>query len=89
MSSAHPTTDHDEIRQWAEKQGGRPARVRGTGGKNDPGMIRIEFRDPDDHLEEISWEDWFKDFEDNKLALLHTEDTRFAKLISRDNAEKK
>ena len=28
---AQVTTDHDEIRKWAEARGGRPAAVRSTG----------------------------------------------------------
>ena len=41
MASARPITDHDEIREWAEDRGARPACVKGTGGKNDTGMIRL------------------------------------------------
>src|SRR5687767_1563405 len=50
------TTDHKEIQRWAEARGGRPATVRGTGGKNDAGLLRIDFNEPDDRLEEITWE---------------------------------
>ena len=45
MAEAKFTTDHDEIREWAEARGGRPAAVRKTHGKDDPGIIRIEFPD--------------------------------------------
>jgi hypothetical protein len=31
MAQAKVTTDHDEIRKWAEARGGRPAAVRSTG----------------------------------------------------------
>jgi len=27
------TTDHDEIRRWVEARGGKPATVKGTGGR--------------------------------------------------------
>jgi hypothetical protein len=40
MASAHAITDHDEIREWAEQRGARPACVTGTGRKGDTGMIR-------------------------------------------------
>ncbi len=39
------TIDHDEIRGWAEARGGKPACVRGTGGRggrSDVGMIRLD-----------------------------------------------
>lgn len=87
------TTNHDEIRKWAESRGGKPACVKGTGGKRDPGMIRLEFPGArnanDDKLEPISWEEWFNAFDENKLALLYQETTRdgeesrFNKLVSR------
>jgi hypothetical protein len=83
------TTDHDEIRRWAEARGGRPADVEGTGSNGDPGILRIEFRDDTDNLEEIDWDAWFEAFEANNLAFLYQETTkdggesRFFKLVSR------
>lgn len=85
MSSAEPITDHDEIRKWVEKNKGRPAAVKGTGKGKDPGILRIDFQEPDEGLEEIEWDVWFEAFEKNKLALLRSEDTRFNKLVSREN----
>ena len=41
--SSKTTTDHEEIRRWVEARGGRPACVRGTGGRGDTGMLRIDF----------------------------------------------
>lgn len=92
MTSAKPTTDHDRIRKWAEERGGHPARVHGTGGEGDVGMIRIDFPgySGEDSLEPISWEEFFEKFEEKRLALLHEEGTRngepsrFNKLVSRD-----
>ena len=83
MSSAHPVTDHDEIRKWAEKHGGRPSKV-DTGGKG--GILRLDFQKKDDKLTEISWEEFFQIFEDGKLAMLLPEgkDSTFNKLVSRD-----
>jgi hypothetical protein len=95
MASAQPVTDHARIRQWAEARGARPACVRGTGGKRDIGMIRLDFPgfSGGDSLEEISWDEWFKAFEDNRLALLIQEETadgqksNFNKLVSRETAD--
>lgn len=100
MASTKTTTDHDEIRQWAESRGGKPARVVGTGGRkgpDDPGMIRIDFPgwSGEGSLEEIDWETWFRAFDNNELALLHEpgerdgNPSRFNKLIGRDTAEKR
>src|SRR5256885_6336112 len=33
------TTDHEEIREWAEQRGARPSCVRGTGGRGDTGVL--------------------------------------------------
>ena len=88
MSQGKTTTDHDEIRRWAEARGGRPAHVRKTGGKDDPGILRLDFGEPDESLEEISWEAFFETFEENDLALLYQDekDSRFNKLVHRHGA---
>ena len=90
MAEAKTTTDHDEIRRWVESRGGRPAAVRETGGGDDPGILRIDFTDEpggddDDRLEEISWDEFFRAFEENDLAFLYQEegDSRFNKLVRR------
>ena len=90
------TTDHKTIREWAEARGGKPARVKGTGGKNDVGILRIDFPgySGEDSLEEISWDDFFKKFEESELALVYQERTaggersNFNKLVSRHSVEK-
>jgi hypothetical protein len=52
MQTSRTTTDHEEIRRWAEERGGRPA----TGGE--PGVLRFDVNEPEDSLEEISWDDF-------------------------------
>jgi len=97
MPSAHPLTDHTEIRQWAETRQARPACVKGTGGHGDPGMIRLDFPgfSGEESLAPISWDEWFKAFEANGLALLVQDETasgqqsHFNKLVSRDTANAK
>ena len=97
-SSAHKSrilTDHEEIRQWAEARGGRPAHVKRTGGGDDVGMIRIDFPgySGEESLEPISWEQWFEKFEEKDLALVVEnqppggDKARFNKLVSRHNAK--
>jgi hypothetical protein len=84
-------TDHDEIRKWDEERGGTPARVQGTGGGDDVGMIRIDFPgySGEQSLEPISWEEWFDKFEERNLALVvenqspEGDKSRFNKLVSR------
>jgi hypothetical protein len=93
---SNTTTDHDQIRRWAEERGGRPACVRGTGGGNDTGIIRIEFpgapNAKDSKLEEIGWDEFFQKFDSNGLALVYEETTtrgarsNFNKLVGRGGA---
>lgn len=93
--SSQVTNDHDEIKRWAEDRGAKPACVRGTGGKGDIGMLRLDFPGYSGHdsLEHISWEDWFEKFDERKLALLYQEETasgeksNFNKLVSRETAD--
>ena len=88
--------DHDEIRRWAEERGAVPARVKGTGGPDDVGILRLhfpEYSQDNEKLEEISWEEFFEEFDRKKLALL-VEDrmpdgrrSNFNKIISRSTIE--
>jgi hypothetical protein len=90
------TTDHDEIKQWVEERGGRPARVKGTETGESGGLLRIDYPGftGEDTLEPITWEEFFQAFDENKLAFLYQEETkdgkesRFSKLINRDSATK-
>ena len=91
--SAQTTIDHDEIRTWAEDHGGKPAAVARTHSDQDVGIIRIMFPDApnSEHgaLTEISWDEFFEEFEGRKLALLYDPDSLFSKIIGRDTAEKR
>lgn len=97
MSQGKVTTDHEEIKKWAEARGGRPARVKRTGGKDDVGIIRIDFPgySGEESLEVISWEEFFEKFDERDLALIYQDKTadgklsRFSKLVSRETAEEK
>jgi hypothetical protein len=80
------TTDHNEIREWAEYRGGKPARVKGTGNDDDPGILRIEFPGygEDENLETISWDEFFKKFDESGLAFLCGGESRFFKFVDRE-----
>ena len=82
---AQTTTDHDAIRKWAEARNGRPARVKGTGDAEDAGLLRLDFGEPEESLEEITWEDFFRTFDESKLAFLYEDEpeNRFNKLVRR------
>ena len=90
MSSSETTTDHDVIREWIEKRGGVPTVVRGTEGEDGEGILRVDFGERDDALDEIPWEAFFETFEDRGLAFLYQDETkdgeesRFFKFIKRE-----
>jgi hypothetical protein len=87
------TTDHDAIRRWVEERGGKPARVKGTGDRDDPGLLRIDFPGYSgaERLEPISWDEFFEKFDERHLAFLFQEKlksgetSRFFKFVRRDD----
>jgi hypothetical protein len=89
--SAKTTTNHETIRRWVEKRGAHPATVKGTT-SDTTGVLRIDFPgySGQDTLKEVSWDDFFKKFDREKLAFLYQEKTasgrtsRFCKLIDRE-----
>lgn len=87
------TTDHETIRKWAESKGGKPAAVDRTHKGGDVGIIRIMFpKNPQSEhqaLVEISWDEFFQEFDKRDLALLYDENSLFSKIIGRDTAERR
>lgn len=85
------TTDHNQIRKWAESRGGHPATVKGTS-RGGAGLLRIDFPGyrGEKSLQEIAWNDFFEKFDDEKLAFLYQDKTstgrtsRFFKLVDRE-----
>jgi hypothetical protein len=95
-AGSHMLTDHEEIQEWAEDRGAVPSCVRGTGGSDDVGMIRLDFPNygnDEQSLQPIEWDEWFEKFDENGLGLLVQEKTaageksNFNKLVKR-TAEK-
>jgi uncharacterized protein involved in high-affinity Fe2+ transport len=96
--SAHETKEtvnHDEIKEWVEKRDGFPATVEGTGTDDEPGILRISYPDYSDeqNLKRISWEAFFKKFDEENLAFLYQEQlasgetSRFSRFIGREGAD--
>jgi hypothetical protein len=91
------TTDHKSIKQWVEERGGSPARVKDTDKGKSSGVLRIDYPGyaGEDSLEPITWDEFFKGFEENNLAFLYQEETkdgsqsRFSKLIERESTKTK
>jgi hypothetical protein len=60
---------------------------------NDVGIIRVMFPDnpksEHDALTEISWDEFFSEFEERQLALLYDPESLFSKIIGRDTVGKR
>jgi hypothetical protein len=88
MSTTERTSDLETIRRWTEERQGRPARVAETADAG--GILRIDFQEPDEGLEEISWETFADIFQKRNLDFLYQERTddgqvsRFHKFVSRE-----
>ncbi len=75
VAASFTTRDHDVIRAWAESRGGTPADVEGTGAGGGAGMLRIEFRNEGDRLEDVGWDAFFATFDDSDVDFLYQERT--------------
>lgn len=88
------STNHKTIKEWTEKRGGKPAKVKGTG-DGDAGVLRVSFPDnsSEEDLQIIPWSEFFEKFDKEKLALIYQEEniegeiSRFSKLVDRDNPD--
>lgn len=89
------TNNHGEIQRWVEERGGSPARVKGTEKGGDAGLLRIDYPGftGKETLESITWEEFFRTFDEHNLTFLYQDKTkdgklsRFSKFIGRDSAE--
>jgi hypothetical protein len=90
---AETTTDHETIRKWAENKRGKPAAVDRTHRGGDVGIIRIMFpqarQSEHESLVEITWDEFFEEFDKRELALVFDEKSMFNKIVGRDTAERR
>jgi len=89
MSITKKTHDHEFIRAWAEDRGGVPAIIRipeyytGT-------VLRIDFGNLTEDVDEITWEQFFDVFESDALDFIYQEeegdeeDSLVFKFVDRD-----
>ncbi len=70
------TTSHEVIRNWAESRGGVPATVEGTEHGDRAGVLRFDFGERTDKLRHITWEEWFRTFDERKLNFIYQEERK-------------
>lgn len=93
---SNTTTDHEVIKRWAEERDAHPAEVKGTSGSDEIGVLRLDFEEPgkgpEERLHEISWDEFFKKFDEKQLEFLYQDKTkdgqtsRFFKFVSKETA---
>jgi hypothetical protein len=68
------TTDHEVIQAWARERGAEPATVPGSEYEGRPGRLRLDFPGyGGEGLEHISWDDWFRTFDERRLNFIYQE----------------
>ncbi|TDB72224.1 hypothetical protein [Micromonospora sp. KC721] len=72
------TTNHEVIQNWARARGARPATIAGTERNGRPGVLTFEipgYRESS-RVQVITWDDWFRTFDERKLNLIYQEELR-------------
>src|SRR5262249_22796669 len=89
------TTDRDTIRRWVERRRGRPAAIRARSREDyEAAPPRIDFPEyrSTGVVRRISWDEFFRKFEEKRLAFVYREETsngemsRFFRFVYRDAA---
>jgi hypothetical protein len=67
--------NHDVIRDWAEERRAQPATVKGSRHDDHVGVLLFDFPGYAEagNLEHISWDEWFKAFDERKLESIYQE----------------
>lgn len=64
------TRERSVVEAWASERGGVPTTVPGTERGGRAGVLRLKFTDDADRLEEISWDEWFRAFDERDLVFV-------------------
>jgi len=91
MSTSDQTHDHKIIQNWVKERKGVPSKIKGTHKNEEEGVLRIHFPEHSnsDNFEEVSWEEFFAEFDAKKLDFLYQdkkadgETSTFHKFIAR------
>lgn len=70
------TTGHEVIQSWAERRDAAPATVSGTEHDGRAGVLTFDFPlgNSGDRIRQISWDDWFRTFDERHLNFLYQEE---------------
>jgi len=89
MPNTIQTSDHKVIQLWIEQRNGQPAVINETTNDNVTGVLRIKFQDDTSNLKVISWEEFFKEFDDNEMMFLFSDGSGdcFNKFVYESNGD--
>jgi hypothetical protein len=86
------TRSHEVIQRWAGERGGEPSTVPGAEPADRASVLRLNFPGfGGQSLEPITWDDWFRTFDDRQLVFLfqdRLEDGRQSTFFRLDNPER-
>jgi hypothetical protein len=88
MAIKVPTTDHREIRAWADSQGIVPANVEPNRIDAEPASMALLHKktiEETTFVKEMSWEDFFARFRYLKLTLVYDDSTVFNEILQIDD----
>ncbi|MFG1775123.1 hypothetical protein ACGFIG_01650 [Micromonospora sp. NPDC049048] len=72
------TANHEVIRRWARERGAKPATIAGTEREGRAGVLTFNmpgYRESS-RIREITWDEWFRTFDERKLNLIYQEQLR-------------
>ena len=87
MAIAGPTTDHSEIRRWAERHGAVPVEVLPLDVDSEPALLRLMLKlqiVDRPNVRAINWEEFFLKFDALGLALVYDDSTGNNEILQRD-----
>lgn len=68
------TRNHEVIKKWAEERQATPSTIPGTEHASHLGVLRFNFPGfGGRELQEVSWDEWFRAFDERKLVFLFQE----------------
>lgn len=86
------TRNHEVIMRWAQERNAQPATVTGTEYGDRPGVLRFIFPSfGGERLQSVSWEDWFKTFDERQLVFVfqeHKSDGAMSNFFTLDSPER-
>jgi hypothetical protein len=69
------TRSHDVIKAWAKARNAQPATVARRSGDR-PRTLRFDFDGREERLEPVTWDEWFRTFDERDLVFLYQEKLR-------------